>query len=70
MIVYLSVPVVEYLNRPELIRAICLQISIYLLEVVADKYKVDTAEPQLCDAEEDVNHPPGSSGSPPQPRTV
>ena len=65
MIVYLSVPVVEYLNRPELIRAICLQISIYLLEIVADKYKVDTAEAQLCDAQEDVNNTPGSPGGSP-----
>ena len=45
-------------------------ISIYLLEVVADEDKVDTAEAQLGDAEEDVNQPPGSSRCPPQSGTL
>ena len=37
---------------------------------MADKDKVDTAEAQLSDTEEDVNQPPGSLGGPPQPRTL
>ena len=44
--------------------------SIYLLEVVADKHKVDTAKSQLCDAQEDVNNTPSSPGGSPQPRTI
>ena len=44
--------------------------SIYLLEVVADKDKVDTAKSQLCDAQEDVNNTPSSPGGSPQPRTL
>ena len=37
---------------------------------MADKDEVDTAKPQLCDTEEDINHPPGSPGGSSQSRTL
>ena len=42
----------------------------YLLEVVTDEYEVDTAEPELGDAEEDVNDPPSAPGGSPQSRAL
>ena len=37
---------------------------------MADEYKVDAAEAELSDAEEDVNDPPGRPGSLPQSRVL
>ena len=53
-----------------MIRGDCELTRVYLLEIVADEYKVDTAKAELCNAQKYVNNTPGCPRCPPQPRAL